>query len=83
MIGRFKSFGRFKHLLLADCIDGWNLCQLEVLECREVSWPVADIEAKYCIEDCGWPSKKKAYECKINLLTGRTHQVLSVVFLFL
>ncbi|XP_023519061.1 RNA pseudouridine synthase 6, chloroplastic-like isoform X1 [Cucurbita pepo subsp. pepo] len=58
-----------------DCIDGWNLCQLEVLECREVSWPVADIEAKYCIEDCGWPSKKKAYECKINLLTGRTHQI--------
>ncbi|KAA0056871.1 RNA pseudouridine synthase 6 [Cucumis melo var. makuwa] len=70
----FTSFGHFKHLL-ADCIDGWNLCQLEVLECREVSWPDADIEAKYSIEDCGWPSKKKAFECKINLLTGRTHQI--------
>ncbi|XP_038894648.1 RNA pseudouridine synthase 6, chloroplastic isoform X4 [Benincasa hispida] len=69
-------------LVSKDCIDGWNLCQLEVLECREVSWPDADIEAKYCIEDCGWPLKKKAYECKINLLTGRTHQVLSVVILF-
>ncbi|KGN64541.1 RNA pseudouridine synthase 6, chloroplastic [Cucumis sativus] len=62
-------------LVSKDCIDGWIICQLEVLECREVSWPDADIEAKYRVEDCGWPSKKKAYECRINLLTGRTHQI--------
>ncbi|CAN6458062.1 unnamed protein product [Victoria cruziana] len=56
-------------------VKGWHLCQLEVLECREVPWPNATISAQYCIEDCGWPSKGTAYECKINLLTGKTHQI--------
>ncbi|KAF2304646.1 hypothetical protein GH714_037257 [Hevea brasiliensis] len=54
---------------------GWHLCQLEVLECKKVPWPDAVTEEKYSIEDCGWPSKDYAYECKINLLTGRTHQI--------
>ncbi|XP_017224245.1 RNA pseudouridine synthase 6, chloroplastic isoform X2 [Daucus carota subsp. sativus] len=53
----------------------WYLCQLEVLECKMVPWPNADIVDKYSIEDCGWPSQEFAYECKINLLTGRTHQI--------
>lgn len=54
------------------------------MECKEVPWPDPVIQQKYCIEDSEWPSKDRAYECKINLLTGRTHQVvklfLSVVF---
>ncbi|XP_078437159.1 pseudouridine synthase family protein [Wolffia australiana] len=58
-----------------DFIERWHLCQLEVLECREVSWPSPEIEREYSIEDCGWPSKHKAYECKIKLLTGKTHQI--------
>uniref|UniRef100_A0A7N0UM65 Pseudouridine synthase RsuA/RluA-like domain-containing protein n=1 Tax=Kalanchoe fedtschenkoi TaxID=63787 RepID=A0A7N0UM65_KALFE len=58
-----------------DFVKGWPLCRLEVLECREVPWPHSDIEKKYSIEDSGWPSKKFAYECRINLLTGRTHQI--------
>ncbi|XP_058093222.1 RNA pseudouridine synthase 6, chloroplastic [Magnolia sinica] len=62
-------------IISEDSIGGWHLCQLEILECKEVPWPSADIEKSYCIEDCGWPSKDAAYECKINLLTGRTHQV--------
>ncbi|KAG2688244.1 hypothetical protein I3843_09G087100 [Carya illinoinensis] len=62
-------------LISEDFIKGWNFCQLEVLECKEVPWPNAFIEKQYCIEDCGWPSKDIAYECKINLLTGRTHQI--------
>lgn len=71
-----------KLLWHSDFIEGWNFCQLEVLECKEVPWPNAVIENKYCIEDCGWPSKDVAYECKINLLTGRTHQVPVLCFLF-
>ncbi|XP_075667576.1 RNA pseudouridine synthase 6, chloroplastic isoform X1 [Castanea sativa] len=62
-------------LISEDFIKGWNLCQLEVLECKEVLWPNAVIEKKYCVDDCGWPSQHIAYECKINLLTGRTHQI--------
>lgn len=58
-----------------DCISGWHLCQLEVLECNEVPWPKADIEKQFWIEDHGWSSKNVAYECKVNLLTGKTHQV--------
>ncbi|KAJ9169068.1 hypothetical protein P3X46_020536 [Hevea brasiliensis] len=58
-----------------EFIEGWHLCQLEVLECKKVPWPDAVTEEKYSVEDCGWPSKDYAYECKINLLTGRTHQI--------
>lgn len=65
-----------KLLLYAEFIKGWNLCQLEVLECKKVPWPDAITEETYSVEDCGWPSKDYAYECKINLLTGRTHQVI-------
>ncbi|CAL5322007.1 unnamed protein product [Camellia sinensis] len=54
---------------------GWHLCQLEVLDCKKVAWPNSVTEEKYCVEDCGWPLKEFAYECKINLLTGRTHQI--------
>lgn len=60
----------------SDCISGWHLCELEVLSCKEIPWPDADLEAKYHIEDCGWDgSKKVAYECEIDLLTGKTHQI--------
>ncbi|XP_077243554.1 pseudouridine synthase family protein [Tasmannia lanceolata] len=58
-----------------EFIGGWHLCQLEVLECKEVPWPSATVEERYGLEDCGWPSKSVAYECKINLLTGKTHQI--------
>ncbi|CAK9171592.1 unnamed protein product [Ilex paraguariensis] len=63
-------------LISEEFVKGWQLCQLDVLECRKVPWPNALIEKKYGIVDCGWPSKDFAYECKINLLTGRTHQEL-------
>lgn len=54
---------------------GWHSCRLEVLECKKVPWPKAEAESKYSINNCGWPSKDFAYECTINLLTGRTHQI--------
>ncbi|TKY72137.1 RNA pseudouridine synthase 6 [Spatholobus suberectus] len=62
-------------LISEDFVKGWHLCQLEVMECRKVPWPATAIQDKYCVEDCGWPSQDYAYECKINLLTGRTHQI--------
>ncbi|KAK3024847.1 hypothetical protein RJ639_045064, partial [Escallonia herrerae] len=62
-------------LVSEDFVKGWHLCQLEVLECKKVPWPNAAVEEKQSVEDCGWPSKVFAYECKINLLTGRTHQI--------
>ncbi|KAM1108555.1 hypothetical protein ACFX13_005263 [Malus domestica] len=62
-------------LISEDFMERWSLCQLEVMECKEVPWPSSVVEQKYCVEHCGWPSKEYAYECKINLLTGRTHQV--------
>lgn len=68
-------------LLNADFIKGWHRCQLEVMECRKVPWPTTVIQDKYCVEDCGWPSQDHAYECKINLLTGKTHQVCELSFL--
>ncbi|KAI4298659.1 hypothetical protein L6164_032192 [Bauhinia variegata] len=62
-------------LVTEDFLKGWHLCQLEVMECRKVTWPSAVILDKYCIDDSGWPSQDYAYECKINLLTGKTHQI--------
>ncbi|KAL5730863.1 hypothetical protein ACHQM5_003649 [Ranunculus cassubicifolius] len=62
-------------LVSKDFHRGWYLCQLEILECTEVPWPNTIIQEKFSVDDCGWPSKGVAYECKINLLTGRTHQI--------
>ncbi|KAG7541970.1 Pseudouridine synthase catalytic domain superfamily [Arabidopsis thaliana x Arabidopsis arenosa] len=62
-------------LVSEDSIKGWHLCQLEVLECMKIPWPDAATEKKHDIEDCGWTSKEFAYECTINLLTGKTHQI--------
>ncbi|XP_024046025.1 RNA pseudouridine synthase 6, chloroplastic isoform X3 [Citrus clementina] len=62
-------------LISEDFIKGWYLCQLEVMECKKVPWPDATVGKAYSIEDCGWPSRDYAYECKIKLLTGRTHQL--------
>ncbi|KAL4201087.1 hypothetical protein AMTRI_Chr02g214360 [Amborella trichopoda] len=70
-----RPVNRAPRIISKDHIGGWHLCQLEVLECKEVPWPRAAVEAQNGVEECGWPSKDFAYECKINLLTGRTHQI--------
>ncbi|KAI6704494.1 hypothetical protein NL676_007456 [Syzygium grande] len=62
-------------LVSEEFMKGWYLCQLEVMECKEVAWPESVVEAEYSVEDCGWTKKDVAFECKINLLTGRTHQI--------
>ncbi|KAK2447799.1 RNA pseudouridine synthase 6, chloroplastic [Trifolium repens] len=62
-------------LISEDFIKGWLLCQLEIMECRKIPWPTSVVQDEYCVEDCGWPSQDYAYECKINLLTGQTHQI--------
>ena len=53
----------------------WANCELDVLNCKQVPWPSAVIEANYRVADCGWAPRKHAYECSVHLLTGRTHQV--------
>lgn len=53
------------------------------MECKKVPWPDATVGKAYSIEDCGWPSRDYAYECKIKLLTGRTHQVIDLSFCYL
>ncbi|CAN1196951.1 RNA pseudouridine synthase 6, chloroplastic [Linum perenne] len=70
-----RPMNRAPRLVSEDSTEGWLLCQLEIMECKEVPWPSTAIEAKHRVEDCGWPSRDKAYECRINLLTGRTHQI--------
>ncbi|XP_024984521.1 RNA pseudouridine synthase 6, chloroplastic-like isoform X1 [Cynara cardunculus var. scolymus] len=70
-----RPFRRAPKIISNDFIEEWNLCQLEVLECRKVPWPNALLQKEYGIEDFNWPNKEFAYECKINLLTGRTHQI--------
>ena len=72
----FSTKLNFMLFLLIEFIEGWALCQLEVMECKKIPWPDAVTEDNYGIEDCEWPSKDYAYECKVNLLTGRTHQVI-------
>ncbi|CAH9116065.1 unnamed protein product [Cuscuta epithymum] len=62
-------------IISEDFIKGWQMCKLEVLECKKIPWPRSSIEREYNIENGGWPSKEFAYECTINLLTGRTHQI--------
>ncbi|CAA7054710.1 unnamed protein product [Microthlaspi erraticum] len=70
-----RPINRAPRLVSEDAIEGWHLCQLEILECKKIPWPDAATEKKHDIEDCGWPSKESAYECTISLLTGKTHQI--------
>ncbi|KAK4258976.1 hypothetical protein QN277_005361 [Acacia crassicarpa] len=70
-----RPVNRAPRLISEDYFERWHLCQLEVMECRKVPWPTTLIQDKFCIEDCGWPSQDYAYECTINLLTGKTHQI--------
>ncbi|KAJ7946266.1 RNA pseudouridine synthase 6 chloroplastic [Quillaja saponaria] len=70
-----RPINRSPKLISEDYVKGWHMCQLEVIECRKVPWPSTVVQKKYCIEDCGWLKEGYAYECKINLLTGRTHQI--------
>ncbi|KAL9258686.1 hypothetical protein AKJ16_DCAP05453 [Drosera capensis] len=70
-----RPFRLAPKIMSEDRTEGWLLCQLEILGCKEVPWPSSIIEEKYGIKDCGWPWKSSAYECTINLLTGRTHQI--------
>ncbi|KAF7840650.1 RNA pseudouridine synthase 6, chloroplastic [Senna tora] len=70
-----RPTNRAPRLISEDYIEGWHLCQLEVMECRKVPWPSTVIQDKYCIEECGWPSQDYAYECKLDLITGKTHQI--------
>lgn len=66
---------RAPRIISEEYVEGWQLCQLEVLDCEAVPWPNAVIKNRYQIQDCGWPERNFAYECKINLVTGRTHQI--------
>ncbi|XP_050208683.1 RNA pseudouridine synthase 6, chloroplastic-like [Mercurialis annua] len=76
IIAHYMRPGNYAPRLVSEeSIEKWHLCQLEVLECRKVPWPDSATEQKYSVEDSGWPSKDFAYECKIDLLTGRTHQI--------
>ncbi|KAM0064898.1 putative 23S rRNA pseudouridine(955/2504/2580) synthase [Helianthus debilis subsp. tardiflorus] len=70
-----RPFRKSPKIISERFIKGWNVCQLEVLDCRRVPWPDALVEEKYGIENIDWPNKEFAYECKVNLLTGRTHQI--------
>eukprot|EP00252_Welwitschia_mirabilis_P014588 TRINITY_DN3204_c0_g1_i3.p1 TRINITY_DN3204_c0_g1~~TRINITY_DN3204_c0_g1_i3.p1 ORF type:complete len:391 (-),score=54.75 TRINITY_DN3204_c0_g1_i3:122-1294(-) len=75
IIHYMRPTNAFPRIIRNDFAEGWQLCELEVLECKEVPWPISIVETGVFFEDCGWPTKKFAYECKLKLLTGRTHQV--------
>lgn len=66
---------RHPRILSPVLLPGWARCQLEVVDCKKVSWPGSEVEARYCIQDTGWEAKTFAYECRVQLFTGRTHQV--------
>jgi 23S rRNA-/tRNA-specific pseudouridylate synthase len=48
---------------------------MEILDCKKVPWPSSLIRKVHKVDNCGWPQQEAAYECKINLLTGKTHQI--------
>jgi hypothetical protein len=53
---------------------------MEILECKKVPWPKPLITKVHKVDNCGWPKQEAAYECKINLMTGKTHQVPYLYF---
>lgn len=70
-----RPLNRAPRLVSEDQIGGWYLCQMEILECKKVPWPKSLITKVHKVDNCGWPKQEAAYECKINLMTGKTHQI--------
>ncbi|KAG6546097.1 hypothetical protein Mapa_012503 [Marchantia paleacea] len=77
--------GRITHYMRADrhpprlvsnaAHEGWALCQMEILSCKQVPWPSPLTMKKLGVKNCGWKVQDYAYELTLQLLTGRTHQV--------
>ncbi|XP_052163341.1 RNA pseudouridine synthase 6, chloroplastic [Oryza glaberrima] len=70
-----RPINRAPRLVSEDHIKGWHVCQMEILDCKKVPWPSSLIRKVHKVDNCGWPQQEAAYECKINLLTGKTHQI--------
>lgn len=70
-----RPLNRAPRLVSEDHIGGWHLCQMEILDCTKVPWPKPLITKVHNVDNCGWPRQEAAYECKINLMTGKTHQI--------
>ncbi|KAL5197859.1 hypothetical protein ABZP36_001371 [Zizania latifolia] len=70
-----RPINRAPRLVSKDQIGGWYLCQMEILDCKKVPWPSSLIRKVHKVDDCGWPQQEAAYECKIKLMTGKTHQI--------
>ncbi|TVT98005.1 hypothetical protein EJB05_56722, partial [Eragrostis curvula] len=70
-----RPLNRAPRLVSEDHIERWYLCQMEILDCTKIPWPSSLIRKAHNVNDCGWPEQEAAYECKINLITGKTHQI--------
>ncbi|KAF6999633.1 hypothetical protein CFC21_015631 [Triticum aestivum] len=70
-----RPLNRAPRLVSEDHIERWHLCQMEILDCKKVPWPKPLITKVHKVDNCGWPKQEAAYECKINLMTGKTHQI--------
>lgn len=57
--------------------EGWSQCELEVLECRQLSLPSLDVFQREGVSRMTFPSNPKnvSFEYTIRLVTGRTHQL--------
>ena len=65
----------------AEPFPGAQQCVLRVLSCQPVKWPSPDLLQAQHVEPSHWlPASPSAvaYECEVELVTGRTHQVGTV-----
>ncbi|CAI5511893.1 unnamed protein product [Closterium sp. Naga37s-1] len=62
-------------ILTREAMPGWQRCELVIRRVEEVPWPADSALASADVDCSYWPAADVAYECLVELITGRTHQL--------
>ncbi|CAI5478434.1 unnamed protein product [Closterium sp. Yama58-4] len=62
-------------ILTREAMPGWQPCELVIRRVEEVAWPADSALAAADVDCSYWPAADVAYECLVELITGRTHQL--------
>ncbi|CAI5974569.1 unnamed protein product [Closterium sp. NIES-65] len=62
-------------ILTREAMPGWQRCELVIRRVEEVPWPADSVLAAADVDCSYWPAADVAYECLVELITGRTHQL--------
>ncbi|CAI7858236.1 unnamed protein product, partial [Closterium sp. NIES-53] len=62
-------------ILTREAMPDWQRCELVIRRVEVVPWPADSALAAADVDCSYWPAADVAYECLVELITGRTHQL--------